>query len=126
MNTNLLLKMKGRIGILSSEPEPNGANSDILDFLLNSDNDEIKLATAVYFGSTVNLCVYVKTSPSQNAPKSKRPRIGRNVPITFSASYSPSAGFGAQLIGPIQLHVKRQNSSICKFFQDIAWTFFCL
>ena len=35
-------------------------------------------------------------------------------------------GFGAQLIGPIQLHVKRQNSSICKFFQDIAWTFFCL
>ena len=33
-------------------------------------------------------------------------------------------GFGAQLIGPIQLHVKRQNSSICKFFQDIAWTFF--
>ena len=32
-------------------------------------------------------------------------------------------GFGAQLIGPIQLHVKRQNSSICKFFQDIAWTF---
>ena len=26
----------------------------------------------------------------------------------------------------IQLHVKRQNSSICKFFQDIAWTFFCL
>ena len=39
-----------------------------------------------------------------------------------------SAGFGAraQLIGPIQLHVKRQNSSICKFFQDIAWTFFCL
>ena len=91
MNTNLLLKMKGRIGILSSEPEPNGANSDILDFLLNSDNDEIKLATAVYFGSTVNLCVYVKTSPSQNAPKSKRPRIGRNVPIIFSASYSPSA-----------------------------------
>ena len=37
-----------------------------------------------------------------------------------------SVGFGAQLIGPIQLHVKRQNSSICKFFQDIAWTFFCL
>ena len=35
-------------------------------------------------------------------------------------------GFGAQLIGPIQLHVKWQNSSICKFFQDIAWTFFCL
>ena len=35
-------------------------------------------------------------------------------------------GFGAQLIGPIQLHVKRQNSSICKFSQDIAWTFFCL
>ena len=35
-------------------------------------------------------------------------------------------GFGAQLIGPIQLHAKRQNSSICKFFQDIAWTFFCL
>ena len=35
-------------------------------------------------------------------------------------------GLGAQLIGPIQLHVKRQNSSICKFFQDIAWTFFCL
>ena len=35
-------------------------------------------------------------------------------------------GFGAQLISPIQLHVKRQNSSICKFFQDIAWTFFCL
>ena len=35
-----------------------------------------------------------------------------------------SLGFGAQLIGPIQLHVKRQNSSICKFFQDIAWTFF--
>ena len=34
-------------------------------------------------------------------------------------------GFGAQLIGLIQLHVKRQNSSICKFFQDIAWTF-CL
>ena len=33
-------------------------------------------------------------------------------------------GFGAQLISPIQLHVKRQNSSICKFFQDIAWTFF--
>ena len=33
-------------------------------------------------------------------------------------------GFGAQLIGPIQLHVKRQNSSICNFFQDIAWTFF--
>ena len=57
----------------------------------STSNDEIKLATAVYFGSTVNLCVYVKTSPSQNAPKSKRPRIGRNVPITFSASYSPSA-----------------------------------
>ena len=37
-----------------------------------------------------------------------------------------TGGFGAQLIGPIQLHVKRQNSSICKFFQDIAWTFFCL
>ena len=35
-------------------------------------------------------------------------------------------GFGAQLIGPIQLHVKRQSSNICKFFQDIAWTFFCL
>ena len=28
-------------------------------------------------------------------------------------------GFGAQLIGPIQLHVKRQNLSICKFFQDL-------
>ena len=40
--------------------------------------------------------------------------------------HSSSQGFGAQLIGPIQLHVKRQNSSICKFFQDIAWTFFCL
>ena len=37
-----------------------------------------------------------------------------------------TCGFGAQLIVPIQLHVKRQNSSICKFFQDIAWTFFCL
>ena len=35
-------------------------------------------------------------------------------------------GFGAQLIGPIQLHVKWQNSSICNFFQDIVWTFFCL
>ena len=32
-------------------------------------------------------------------------------------------GFGAQLIVPIQPHVKRQNSSICKFFQDIVWTF---
>ena len=32
--------------------------------------------------------------------------------------------FSAQLICPIQLHVKRQNSSICKFFQDIAWPFF--
>ena len=32
-------------------------------------------------------------------------------------------GFSAQLIGPIQLHVKRQNSSICKVFQDNAWTF---
>ena len=27
-----------------------------------------------------------------------------------------SNGFGAQLIGPIKLHVKRQNSRICKFF----------
>ena len=35
-------------------------------------------------------------------------------------------GFGATINRPIQLHVKRQNSSICKFFQDIAWTFFCL
>ena len=26
-----------------------------------------------------------------------------------------SGGFVAQLIGPIQLHVKRQNPSICKF-----------
>ena len=32
----------------------------------------------------------------------------------------------AQLIGPILLHVKRHNSSICKCFQDIAWTFFSL
>ena len=40
--------------------------------------------------------------------------------------YTPIPGFGAQLIGPIQLHVKRQNSSIWKFLQDIAWTFFCL
>ena len=42
-------------------------------------------------GSAFNLCVYVKTSPSQNAPKSQRLRIGQNVPITFPASYSTSA-----------------------------------
>ena len=40
------------------------------------------------------------------------------------SDHSPVWGFGAQLIGPIQLHVKRQNLSICKFFQDIASTFF--
>ena len=33
-------------------------------------------------------------------------------------------GFGAQLIGPIQLHVKRQNSSICKFFPGHCLDFF--
>ena len=33
------------------------------------------------------------------------------------------SGLGAQLIDPIQLHVKRQNSSICIFFQNIAWIF---
>ena len=46
--------------------------------------------------------------------------------VARQESSDHSGGFGAQLIGPIQLHVKRQNSSICKFFQDIAWTFFCL
>ena len=46
--------------------------------------------------------------------------------IRISITNGYSYGFGAQLIGPIQLHVKMQNSSICKFFQDIAWTFFCL
>ena len=34
-------------------------------------------------------------------------------------------GLSAQLIGSIQLDVKRQISSICNFVQDIAWTFFC-
>ena len=46
-----------------------------------------------------------------------------------------ATGFGAQLIGPIQLHVKRQNSSICKFsrtllgllsvceWQDLSFTY---
>ena len=55
--------------------------------------------------------------------------MGRNWhgPILLWAEMSSDpCGFGAQLIGPIQLHVKRQNSSICKFFQDIAWTLFCL
>ena len=33
-------------------------------------------------------------------------------------------GFGAQLISPIQLHVKRQISSLCIIFQDISWIFF--
>ena len=31
--------------------------------------------------------------------------------------------FGAQLIGPIQLHDKRQISNLCIFFQGFAWTF---
>ena len=44
--------------------------------------------------------------------------------ISKMTDFHGAAGFGAQLIGPIQLHVKRQNSSICNFFQDIAWTFF--
>ena len=35
-----------------------------------------------------------------------------------------SNGFGAQLIGPIQLHVKRQNSSICNFFPGHCLDFF--
>ena len=43
-----------------------------------------------------------------------------NVVHEYSVNSDYSPGFGAQLIGPIQLHVKRQNSSICKFFQDIA------
>ena len=44
--------------------------------------------------------------------------------VSPPSCFAPLVGFRAQLIGPIQLHVKRQNSSICKFFQDIAWTFF--
>ena len=46
--------------------------------------------------------------------------------LTLNDAWIDTQGFGAQLIGPIQLHVKRQNSSVCKFFQDIAWTFFFL
>ena len=42
-----------------------------------------------------------------------------NIPYLFGRS----VGVGTQLIGPIQLHVKRQNSSICNFFQDNAWIF---
>ena len=53
------------------------------------------------------------------------------VPVIFVFAY----GFGAHLIGPIQLHVKRQNSSICKFprtllglfsvceWQDLSFTY---
>ena len=50
------------------------------------------------------------------------------VHVTFGdLCCSTSAGTSSsQLIGPIQFHVKRQNSSICKVFQDIAWTVFCL
>ena len=52
---------------------------------------------------------------------------GESTPLkNYASGRQTASGFGAQLIGPIQLHVKRQNSSICKFFQDIAWTFFCL
>ena len=61
-----------------------------------------------------------------SGPKRPRPKCPRPKCPTFDLRYQKvfSKGFGAQLIGPIQLHVKRQNSSICKFFQDIAWTFF--
>ena len=39
----------------------------------------------------------------------------------FSPMKSTVQGFGAQLIAPIQFNLKRHNSNICKFFQDITW-----
>ena len=62
--------------------------------------------------------VIIKKDLGWNEKKEKQELVWRAKSLAY--------GFGAQLIGPIQLHVKRQNSSICKFFQDIAWTFFCL
>ena len=59
-------------------------------------------------------------------PVSFRPRSSETRSEYCLSPFQQSIGFGAQLIGPIQLHVKRQNSSICKFFQGIAWTFCCL
>ena len=52
--------------------------------VLNSDMIQSNSPKWHTSGSVFNLCVYVKTSPSQNAHKSKHPRIGRNVPIKTS------------------------------------------
>ena len=37
-----------------------------------------------HYKSITKLWITVKTSPSQNVPKSKRPRIGQNVPKNWS------------------------------------------
>ena len=60
-----------------------------------------------------------------SGPKRPRPKCPWPKCPTFSQD-TVAYGFSAQLISPIQLHVKRQNSSICNFFHDIACTFFCL
>ena len=44
--------------------------------------------------------------------------------LTFILILAVAYGFGAQLIGPIQLHVKRQNSSIFKLFLGDCLDFF--
>ena len=77
MDTSLLLKMEGRSEILSSEWEskfPNEANSDMLGFILNSDMMKSNSQQRRTSGSRVRKYV----------PKSKRARIGQNVPIKTS------------------------------------------
>ena len=78
----------------------------IIQFIVDFVSRLVPSITKLYFHSALSNKLQVENPPHSSA----------NV----------AEGFDAQLIGPIQLHAKRQNSSICKFFQEIAWTFsFC-